>query len=205
VPLPVVGIAAGCVTDSGARDILLLVIEDADAFMEFYGREREAVTVFTARRTFDVSVAADLTAETFALALTSWSRLRGRSEEEARAWLFTVARRQVSRYFRRSKIEMRATQRLGIRVPQIHDDDVAAIEERAGLADLRASVRAELERLSAEQREALRLRIVEERSYEEVAVALGISEQAARARVSRGLRALAQSLEPQRATWEAST
>jgi RNA polymerase sigma-70 factor (ECF subfamily) len=90
-------------------------------------------------------------------------------------------------------------------VPQIHDDDIAEIEERAGLADLRARVRAELERLSAEQREALRLRVVEERSYEEVADALGISEQAARARVSRGLRALAQSLEPQRAKWEAST
>lgn len=173
--------------------------------MEFYARERGAVTVFIARRTFDVSAAADLTAETFALALGSWSRLRGRSEEEARAWLFTVARRQVSRYFRRSRIELRATQRLGIRVPQIHDDDVTAIEERAGLADLRACVRAELERLSADQREALRLRVVEERSYQEVAAALGISEPAARARVSRGLRALAQSLEPQRANWETST
>jgi RNA polymerase sigma-70 factor (ECF subfamily) len=182
-----------------------LVIEDADAFMEFYAREREVVAVFITRRTFDVYVAADLTAETFAVALASWSRLRGRSEEETRAWLFTVARRQVSRYFRRSRIEMRATQRLGIRVPQIHEDDVAVIEERAGLADLRGSVRVELERLSAEQREALRLRVVEERSYEEVAHALGISEQAARARVSRGLRALAQSLEPQRAIWEAST
>ena len=198
-------VSAGCVTDPTARDILWLVIEDADAFMAFYAREREVVTVFIARRTLDVSVAADLTAETFALALSSWSRLRGRSEEEARAWLFTVARRQVSRYFRRSKIELRATQRLGIRVPQMHDDDVAAIEQRAGLADLRASVRAELQRLSAEQREALRLRVVEERSYEEVATELGISEQAARARVSRGLRALAQSLEPQRARWEAST
>jgi RNA polymerase sigma factor (sigma-70 family) len=189
----------------GARDILSLVIEDADAFMLFYAREREAVTVFITRRTFDVPVAADLTAETFALALSSWSRLRGRSEEEGRAWLFTVARRQVSRHFRRSRIEFRATQRLGIRVPQIHEDDVAAIEERAGLAELRNAVRIELERLSDDQREALRLRVVEERSYEEVADALGISEQAARARVSRGLRTLARSLEPQRATWEAST
>ncbi len=66
------------------------MIEDADAFMEFYAREREAVTVFIARRTFDVSAAADLTAETFALALTSWSRLRGRPEEEARVGTFHV-------------------------------------------------------------------------------------------------------------------
>jgi RNA polymerase sigma factor (sigma-70 family) len=181
-----------------------VVIEDADVFMELYRREREVVMVFIARRTFDVSVAADLTAETFALAWGARSRLRGRSEEEVRGWLFTVGRRQVARYFRRSRIERRATERLGISVPVVSDDDVAAIEERAGLAELRASVRVELERLSDDQRAALRLRVVDELSYDEVADALGITEQAARARVSRGLRVLARSLEPRRAEWEAT-
>jgi RNA polymerase sigma-70 factor (ECF subfamily) len=38
--------------------------------------------------------------------------------------------------------------------------------------------------------------VVEQRSYEEVARSLGITEATARARVSRGLRALATSLEP---------
>ncbi len=168
--------------------------------MAFYEREREGVMVFVARRTFDVWVAADLTAETFALALCSWSRLRGRSEEEARGWLFTVARRQVSRYLRRARVERRAVERLGIRVPVIAEDDVAAIERRAGLGELRAAVGVGLALLSAEQREALRLRVVEERSYDQVADALGISEQAARARVSRGLRALARALESDRAS-----
>lgn len=168
--------------------------------MAFYEREREGVMVFVARRTFDVWVAADLTAETFALALSSWARLRDRSEEEARGWLFTVARRQVSRYLRRSRLERRAVERLGIRVPMLTEDDAAAIERRAGLGDLRAAVGAGLARLSAEQREALRLRVVEERSYEQVAAVLGISEQAARARVSRGLRALERSLDSHRAS-----
>lgn len=168
--------------------------------MAFYEREREGVMVFAARRTFDVWVAADLTAETFALALSSWARLRDRSEEEARGWLFTVARRQVSRYLRRSRLERRAVERLGIRVPMLTEDDAAAIERRAGLGDLRAAVGAGLARLSAEQREALRLRVVEERSCEQVAAVLGISEQAARARVSRGLRALERSLDSHRAS-----
>jgi hypothetical protein len=43
-----------------------------------YAREAGAVLVFLARRTLDVAVAADLTAETFALAFSSWSRLRCR-------------------------------------------------------------------------------------------------------------------------------
>ena len=179
-------------------------MEDADAFMALYVRERESVMVFVARRTLDVSVAADLTAETFALALRSWSRLAGRADLEKRAWLFTVARRQVSGYLRHARVERRAVERLGIRVPHMHEDDVALIEERAGLREMREALQGELARLSRDQREALRLRVVEDRSYEEVAAVLGISQQAARARVSRGLRALANALEPQRAAGEAS-
>lgn len=191
------------VTALVARGILGVMDAGAD-FASMYEREGEAVLVFLARRTLDVSVAADLTAETFALAFGSWTRLRGRSDAEVRAWLFTVARRQVSRYLRRARVERRAVQRLGIRVPPVHEDDVAAIEERAGLAELRAALGVELAHLSAEQREALRLRVVEDRSYEEVARVLGVSEQAARARVSRGLRALAGALEPYRARGELS-
>jgi RNA polymerase sigma factor (sigma-70 family) len=180
-------------------------MDDPVGFMALYERERERVIVFVARRTLDVAIAADLTAETFALALLSWPKLRARSAEEQRAWLFTVSRRQVSRYLRRAKVEQRALTRLGIRVPPIHEDDIALIEHRAGLDKLRAALRVELARLSLDQREALRLRVVEERPYDEVALTLGISEQAARARVSRGLRTLARAMEPHRTTEEVPT
>ena len=173
-------------------------------FAAMYAREGEVVLVFLARRTLDAAIAADLAAETFAQAFGSWARLQGRSEEEMRAWLFTVARRQVSRYLRRGRVERRAVQRLGIRVPSLHEDDVAAIEARAGLDQLRVALSVELARLTLEQREALRLRVVEDRSYAEVALTLGISEQAVRARVSRGLRALAGALEPYRTETELS-
>ena len=187
----------GGVTVLVARGILGVMADDDFAAM--YAREGEVVLVFLARRTLDAAIAADLTAETFAQAFGSWPRLLGRSEPEVRAWLFTVARRQVSRYLRRGRVERRALQRLGVRVPMLHEDDVAAIDDRAGLAALRAALGVELARLSAEQREALRLRVVEERSYAEVALVLGVSEQTVRARVSRGLRALAGALEPYRA------
>jgi RNA polymerase sigma factor (sigma-70 family) len=180
----------------GARGILGVMADDEFAAM--YAREGEVVLVFVARRTLDAAVAADLTAETFAQAFRSWPRLRGRSQPEVRAWLFTVARRQLSRYLRRGRIERRALQRLGIRVPALHEDDVAAIDERAGLGELRAALGVELARLSVDQREALRLRVVEERSYAEAASLLGVSEQAVRARVSRGLRSLAGALESYR-------
>jgi RNA polymerase sigma factor (sigma-70 family) len=80
-------------------------------------------------------------------------------------------------------------------VPVVHEDDLALIEERAGLAAIRRALREELGRLSEDQRQALRLRVVEERSYPDVAAMLGVSEQTARARVSRALRALNAALE----------
>jgi RNA polymerase sigma-70 factor, ECF subfamily len=171
-------------------------MEDVAAFADLYDREGEAVLVFLTRRTLDVEVALDLTAETFAIALRSWRKLRPLAPEQARAWLFTVARRQYGRYLRTARVERRAVRRLGIQIPVVHEDDLAAVEARAGVSELRALLREGLESLSGGQREAVQLRVVEERSYEEVAQRLGVTEQTARARVSRGLRTLMAGLEP---------
>jgi DNA-directed RNA polymerase specialized sigma24 family protein len=54
-------------------------------------------------------------------------------------------------------------------------------------------------------REAIQLRVVGERSYRQVADALNISEEAARTRVSRGLRDLAQALQDDDEFQEASS
>jgi RNA polymerase sigma factor (sigma-70 family) len=173
-------------------------MDDADAFSRLYERESEPVLVFLARRTLDVEVAVELTAETFAVALSSWRTLRPLGPEQARAWLFTVARRRYSRYLRRARVERRTVERLGVRVPTVEHGDIALIEDRAGLGVLRRVIGRELERLSEDQRQAVRLRVVDERSYAEVARELGVSEATARARVSRGLRRLASMLEPYR-------
>lgn len=159
-------------------------------FVAWYEKEAEAVLVFHARRTLDPELALDLTAETFAQAWRSRHQLESDVPEVRRAWLFTIARRQISRYRRKGRVEREAAERLQIQTPQLHEDDLAAIDERAGLPELRAAMAAELARLSDRQREALQLRVVEERPYDEIAGVLGVSEQTVRARVSRGLAAL---------------
>ena len=168
---------------------------DAGEFGDLYRRESEGVLVFFVRRTLDPEAALELTAETFAHAYLGWRGLRGSSREQRQAWLYTIARRRLSRYLRRGRVERRALRRLGIQTPVAQDDDLALIEERAGLAQLRATLGDELVRLSAQQRQALELRVVQERPYAEVARDLGISELAARARVSRGLRTLGRALD----------
>ncbi len=171
------------------------MIEDAEAFEAVYRRESEMVIVFVSRRALDAELALDITAETFAIAYRSRRSFRGATEAELRAWILTIARRQLARYLRRGVVERRALERLGAGVPVVHEDDLREIEEAAGLAELRATVAASLERLGGDQREALRLRIVDELPYHEVAAALRVSEQTARARVSRGLRALQRRLD----------
>ena len=93
-------------------------------------------------------------------------------------------------------LERAAVRRLGIQTPAVHNDDLALIEERAGLRALRVALRAELDRAARATQAGAAAADPRERDYREVAVALGSSEQAARARVSRGLRALAAALEP---------
>ena len=132
--------------------------------------------VFSNRRTLDVEVALELTAETFAIALTSWRQLSGLADEQRRAWLFTVGARRFGRYLRRASVERRLVARLGIDVPQATPEDIALIEQRAGLGELRTALGRELLLLSNEQQQALHLRVVEERPYDEVAATLGVSD-----------------------------
>lgn len=150
---------------------------------------------FFARRVFEPEAAVDLTAETFAQALVSRRKFRGATEGELEAWIWAIARAELSHYLRRGKAERRALARLGMQVPILTEEDHARIEELASLGELRVTVADALEDLDGDQREALRLRVVEERPYSAIAATLGVSEATVRARVSRGLRALARSLD----------
>ncbi|HET6508583.1 MAG TPA: RNA polymerase sigma factor [Baekduia sp.] len=168
----------------------------APGFVALYRRESPMLLTFCARRVLDAETALDLVAETFAQAFRSRGSFKGSTEEEARAWLLTIARRQIARYLDRGRLDRRLVERVGFQVPAMAPDEIADVERRAGLSALRGALGAELAKLSGDQREALRLRVVEELSYAQVARSLGITEATARARVSRGLRALSRALEP---------
>ena len=170
-------------------------LRTTEGFAEAYRLHARSILVFLARRTYDPEIALDLTAETFAQAFAARRRFRGHSDEDAAAWLFAIARHVLSRYLRRGRTELRALKRLGVEVPPLEAEDLVRVVELAGLDDLRGAVARELEGLTAEHREALRLRVVEELSYEDVAHQLKITEPAARARVSRGLRTIGRALD----------
>jgi RNA polymerase sigma factor (sigma-70 family) len=162
----------------------------SDDISRLYALHAEGLLGYFARRTMQAEVAVDLVAETFAQAFVHRDEFRGRDDGEAIAWVYGIARGQLGSYFRRGQVHRRALGRLGVDVPDLVDADFERIEDLAALDHLRGQVADGLARLPLKHRDALRLRIVEERGYPEVARELGVSEQAARARVSRALRVL---------------
>jgi len=163
---------------------------DADAISRLYRLHAETMLGFFMRRVYEPEAAMDLVAETFAGAFADRRRFRGSSDEEAAAWLYAIARNRLSDFLRRGRLERRALLRVGFQRRALTDDEYDRIEELAALGELRGQIAAELDLLGSEHRSALQLRVVEQRSYPQVAAALGVSEQAARARVSRALSTL---------------
>src|SRR3954464_16036091 len=164
---------------------------DPDAFAEFYDAYAERVLLFLVRRVLDVDTAFDLLSEKFATALEHRHQLSGRSAEQEQGWLFSIARSELSRYWRAGRVERSALARMGVGVPGLSDPEIERIEQLAGVSELAAPLADAMAALPEDRRRAVELRVVQEYGYAEVAVSLGISEQTARARVSRGLRALA--------------
>ena len=163
----------------------------ADEIADLYRRHARPMLTFFARRTHDPEVAVDLVAETFAAAIADRRQFRGSSDGEAAAWLFGIARHQLSAWYRRGDVERRAVIKLGIERRELDDAEYERIVDLAGHRAQRERVARSLQRLSETLRTAVRMRVIDELSYREIASSLHISEQTARARVSRALRTLA--------------
>jgi RNA polymerase sigma factor (sigma-70 family) len=174
--------------------LLCRTVDDPAAFHAFYRAYVDRVVLFFARRTLDAETALDLTGETFALALERRGQFRGTTRQEEQGWLFAIARSQLVAFWKRGEVERSALARLGCEPPAGTTADIEWVERRADLPSLRATVQTALDELPTDQAYAVTARIVDAREYSELAGELNVSEQVVRARVSRGLRAMAEML-----------
>ena len=147
---------------------------DPGAFRELYDRYAEPILGYHLRRCRDDDAAHELTAETFAQAWLARARFRDECGGSAGPWLYGIARNVLLVSVRRRALEARARERLGM---QITPTTVSPQDEW-------------LDDTVEDLPEAVRLRVVEELSYDEVAASLGTTPGAARVRVHRGLAAL---------------
>ena len=175
------------------RGLLRATRSEPDAFAELYDRYETALVGYLLRRTGNVEVAVDLASEVFAAALGSAHRYRPAPGRTAAAWLFTIAQNILRDSIRRGRVEARARRRVGIREAVAYgEDELERIETLASQSDWATHL---LESLPEDQREAVRERVLAERSYLEIATELRTSELVIRKRVSRGLATLRKRLE----------
>jgi RNA polymerase sigma factor (sigma-70 family) len=172
---------------------LLVAIGRGDdaAFACMYRRHLPLVLRWAYRETKNRELAADLSAEVFAAALTAARRYRSDRGSVA-AWLLGIGRNKLRESRRRGRVEDSARRRLGVQPAAITDRDLERVEELASLDEQIMGLVADLPH---EQRAALLSRIVDERTYDEIATELRCSELAVRQRVSRGLRTLRSQME----------
>jgi RNA polymerase sigma factor (sigma-70 family) len=175
-------------------DLIVRSWDEPETFGEVFERHAEELLGYFARRTLDPEAAADLVAETFAEAFASRRRFRDQGLGGT-GWLYGIARHQLSRYFRSGSVDSRARRRLGMPEREVSAEDYDRIEELIDFASVGRAIGEAFSVLSEEQREALTLRVIEARPYREVAEILRCTEDTARARVSRGLKRLARSLD----------
>ena len=177
-------------SDPSDASLLVRSAAEPSTFGVLFDRHADAVLAYFFRRTGCAQTSADLMAETFAAAFASRKRFRD-TGAPARAWLFSIARRQLSHFYRREAVATKARRKLGVdQTVHLDDSEYRRIESMVDFAELHKA----LDQLPATQSEAVWLRIGHDLTYEEVAARLHCSEGAARVRVSRGLDHLAEHL-----------
>jgi RNA polymerase sigma-70 factor (ECF subfamily) len=171
--------------DPDDRELLRRAGSDPEAFGQFYRRHVDWVLAYLARRVDDREAVADLAAESFAAALIGLPRFdpeRG----SPNAWLFGIVSHQLQAYWRHGAVRTRAQQRLAMERLELGEAD---LEELERLAEEPVAV-ALLSELPDEQRDAVRGRVLRQRSYRQLARETGLPEATLRKRVSRGLATL---------------
>ena len=150
-----------------------------DAIEALYRKYAPDVFRFAYYLSGERSDAEDITSETFVRVWTSGAPIRAAT---VRAYLFTIAR-NVFLKTRRHESRHVSLDEHAPSSERLHD----AVETRSDLD----AVLARLDKLPAIDRAALMMRARDDMSYEEIAEALGISVGAARVRIHRVRRALA--------------
>jgi RNA polymerase sigma-70 factor (ECF subfamily) len=170
-------------------ELLARASTDVNAFDEFYRRYEPIVVGFIRRRVRDAETTADLTADTFVVALRSADRFQDNGRPAA-GWILGIANNVVRTAHRRSRVEQRAFERIAFDRPQHSAASLEAVDRLLDLQAGRNPLLAALAELPEEQRDAVRAYILDERPYREIAEALGVKEGTLRQRVRRGLNAL---------------
>lgn len=157
---------------------------DRNAFGTLVRRYQDRVYRFVLRMVGSHDEALELTQEAF---MKAWQALPDwRPEAQFRTWLFSIASNAATGSLRRRKVVQFVALDEDYDVPAEATDPAVQLQAKQNLRALQAA----LDRLPHDQREIVLLREVEDMSYSEISVALGISEGTVKSRLARAREAL---------------
>jgi RNA polymerase sigma-70 factor, ECF subfamily len=157
---------------------------DPDAFGEIVTRYGPALQYYLLKLLGNPDAAVDASQEVWLDVHRGMTRLR--RPESFRAWLYRVARDRAARALRRSRSLPRT----------VGDDQLANAEVVDDFtAEDAARIHSALDRLSAEHREILVLRFMDDLSYEEISQVIGCHLGTVKSRIHHAKRLLRQAME----------
>ncbi len=149
-----------------------------DAFRRLYAQHFGAIRNYALRRVRRADDATDLVAETFLVAWRRWAEVP--AGDDALLWLYGVARLVLANHQRGE----RRRHQLGSRLELELRDHLTTPDPTVELVEVQA-VEAALAALPPADREVLELAVWEQLAPREIAVALELSPEVVRARLSR--------------------
>lgn len=167
---------------------------DRDAFGVLFQRYVRQITSYGVRRCANSEEVADLVAETFMTALSASGRYRPETPT-ALPWLFGIARRILYRQRRRAAGLARLRVKAGNTYPRYTGSEEDAINSAIDASRQAPVIEAALAQLPPSEREVLELVAHDGLTPSEVAVAIDITPNAARLRLSRARKRMRRSLE----------
>ena len=153
---------------------------DREAFGSLCSAYRDDLLAYARRRLPQPEDAEDVLQLTFLKALQAIHR-RDQSRP-FNAWLFHIASNTITDFYR--------TRKSNVGLDTIPDPVESSAEDEALSSHLDARLEQAFAHLTARQRWVIRLRVIEDRSYEDIADRLGCSPGAARATQMRAVQAL---------------
>jgi RNA polymerase sigma-70 factor (ECF subfamily) len=188
------GVAASSEADQAEATRLIALVDlarggDTEAFGMLYDHYNQSVYRFVYYRVGSVSLAEDLTSETFFRALRSMGSFRWQGKDFG-AWLMTIARNLTADHYKSSRTRLEMTTE-----DMTPHDSATEGPEGSVLATLtNETLLVALKALPAEQQECLIMRFLQGLSIAETAAVLGRSEGAIKQLQLRGVRNLAKAL-----------
>ncbi|MFW0861415.1 MAG: RNA polymerase sigma factor [Dethiobacter sp.] len=187
------------------KELLVRARHCPEAFGQLYNQNYPAILNYCLRRTGDVELAQDITAETFVKALKNFASFEWRGNSFS-AWLYRIAGNELASYFRRKTYKAASLEHLHesqgfepVASYELEAEVVAAQEELARHQEFLAC-RQQISQLPLKYQEVIALRFFSGKNLKEIAEILGKPEGTVKSLLHRGLKRLRKQTEKNKNT-----